>query len=150
VRALVLGGAWLLAAANLLVGALGAWRWQRSQPSRLFWTLLRGAQGLALLYALLVGVLVIDGRSPHDNLFYLYALLPLPVSFVAEQLRIAAAQTVLDQRELPDAAAVGRLPRGEQQAVVAQIVRREILVMALSALVIVFLAVRAVGTSRGF
>jgi hypothetical protein len=45
---------------------------------------------------------------------------------------------------------VAGLPEQEQQTLVAQIVRREIGVMALSALVVVFLALRAAGTAHGF
>jgi hypothetical protein len=106
-------------------------------------------QGAALAFAAFVGVLAAAGHSSREGLFYLYALLPLAVAFVAEQLRVASAQTVLDQRELDDAQAVGRLPEAEQHAVVAAIVRREMGVMALSALVVVFLAWRAAETAHG-
>jgi len=41
---------------------------------------------------------------------------------------------------------VGRLPAEEQQSIVLQIVRRELGVMAAAALVITFLALRALGT----
>ena len=69
---------------------------------------------------------------------------------MAEQLRVASAQTILDQRGLEGSEAVAGLPEQEQQTLVAQIVRREIGVMALSALVVVFLALRAAGTAHGF
>ena len=71
---------------------------------------LRAAQAGALVFAVVVGVLAVAGHHPSENLFYLYALLPLAVAFVAEQLRVASAQTILDQRGLPDASAVGALP----------------------------------------
>jgi hypothetical protein len=74
----------------------------------------------------------------------------LAVSFVAEQLRVASAQTILDQRDLEDARAVGALPEGEQYAIVAAIVRREMGVMTLSACVVIFLAWRAAETAHGF
>ncbi len=45
---------------------------------------------------------------------------------------------------------MGGLPEDEQHELVAAIVRREIGVMALSALVVVFLALRAAGTAHGF
>jgi len=115
-----------------------------------FWIALRIGQGSALVLALAVGSLAAAGKSASEGLFYLYALLPLAVAFVAEQLRVASAQTILDQRGLADAAAVGELPEGEQALVVAAIVRREIGVMALSALVVVFLALRAASTAHGF
>lgn len=148
-RAVVVG-ALALAALSAAPAALGGYRWYRNEPSRAFWLVLRGAQAWALLFAAAVGALAAAGKYPTDNLFLLYALLPLAVSFVAEQLRVASAQTILDQRGLESAQAVGELPRDEQHAVVAAIVRREMGVMALSALVVVFLALRAAGTAHGF
>ena len=91
-------------------GVLGGWRWYRCEPSRSFWVLLRVGQGSALTLALAVGSLAVAGKYSSDRLFYLYALLPLAVGFVAEQLRVISAQTILDQRELADAQAVGELP----------------------------------------
>jgi hypothetical protein len=146
----VMWGAFVLAALNALPGLLGAWRWYRHKSSRGFWVLLRVAQVAAILYAVAVGVLAATGRSSSENLFYLYALLPLAIAFVAEQLRVASAQTILDQREIPSAQAVGELPQAEQQQIVALIVRREMGVMCLSALVVVFLALRAAETAHGF
>ncbi|HWG08056.1 MAG TPA: hypothetical protein VN672_03510 [Solirubrobacteraceae bacterium] len=143
-----------VAALNGLAGLLGAWLWHDGDPSeraaRCFWLLLRAGQGSALVLALAVGSLAAAGHYSSDDLFYLYALLPLAVGFVAEQLRIAAAQTVLDQRQLADPQAVGALPEDEQRVVVREIVRREIGIMALSALVVAFLALRAAGTAHGF
>lgn len=145
----VVAGALALAALNAVPLLLGAWRWYRHEASRAFWIALRVGQVGALLFAVGVGVLAALGKNPSENLFYLYALLPLAVGFVAEQLRVASAQTILDQRELADAQAVGRLPEAEQQQVVAAIVRREMGVMTLSALVVVFLALRAAETAHG-
>ncbi|MFI5005012.1 MAG: hypothetical protein ACHQE6_08355 [Solirubrobacterales bacterium] len=145
----VVAGAIVVAALNVLPALLGGWRWYRGEASRAFWVLLRIAQGGAVLFALAVGLLAATGHSSTEGLFYLYALLPLAVAFVAEQLRIASAQTILDQRGLQSAAEVGQLPESEQQAVVAAIVRREQGVMALSALVVVFLLLRAAETAHG-
>ena len=97
-----------------------------------------------------IGALALAGRYSSDHLFYLYALLPLLVAFVAEQLRVSSAQTILDQRGLHRAEAVGGLPLPDQQALVGEIVRREMGVMALSALVVVVLALRAASTAHGF
>jgi hypothetical protein len=146
----VVFAAFALVALNLLPGLLGGWRWYRAQSSRAFWILLRVAQTGAILYAATVGVLAAAGHSSTDQLFYLYALLPLAIAFVAEQLRVASAQTILDQRELPDAKAVGELPEHEQHEIVVLIVRREMGVMTLSVLVVVFLALRAAETAHGF
>ncbi|MGN6372669.1 MAG: hypothetical protein ACTHM1_06725 [Solirubrobacteraceae bacterium] len=139
----------LVAAVNGVAAIVGAWSWHRHAPSRLFWVLLRVGQIAALLFAAGVGALAATGRNSSDSLFYLYALLPPAVAFVAEQLRIASAQTILDQRGLPNAQAVGELPEGDQHRLVAAIVRRETGVMALSAIVVVFLALRAAETAHG-
>jgi hypothetical protein len=150
----VVAGAIAVAALNAAAGLAGAWLYYRGEvgerPVRVFWLLLRVGQGSALAFALVVGALALAGHYSSDRLFYLYALLPLAVAFVGEQLRVAAASTILSQRDLPGAAAVGRLPEEEQRRIVIEIVRREIGVMALSALVVVFLALRAAGTAHGF
>jgi hypothetical protein len=146
----VVWGAVALGTLNAVPGLLGGWRWYRFQSSRGFWVTLRVAQIAAVAYVVAVGVLAAAGHISTDQLFYLYALLPLAISFVAEQLRVASAQTILDQRELPDAQAVGELPDDEQHEIVALIVRREMGVMTLSALVVVFLALRAAETAHGF
>ena len=151
----VVAGAMAVAALNAIPGLLGSWLWYRDDPSerrllRAFWVLLRVGQGSALVLALAVASLAVAGLFSTERLFYIYALVPLPVAFVAEQLRVASAQTILDQRDLEDAEAVGKLEQGEQQQIVAAIVRRETGVMALSALVVVFLALRAASTAHGF
>ena len=158
--ALVVAGALALAAVNALSGVLGATIWYRTgtsgvtaaQPrgARAFWLALRVGQAAGLLFAVFVGVLAAAGKYSSEHLFYLYALLPLAVAFVAEQLRVVSAQTILDHHGLENAAAVGELAESEQHALVGAIVRREIGVMALSALVVVFLALRAAGTAHGF
>jgi hypothetical protein len=146
----VVAAALAVATLNALPGLLGAWRWYRGEPSRVFWLLLRVGQGSAIVLALAVGSLAVAGDYSSERLFYLYALLPLAVAFVAEQLRVISAQTILDRRELADARAVGELGEDEQRTVVAEIMRRELGVMTLSALVVVFLALRAAGTAHGF
>jgi hypothetical protein len=135
------------AVTNLLAGALGAWRWWTVEPSRVFWVLCRGGQAIAVVQALVAGALAALGFHPADALYWLYALLPVVVSFVGEQLRVTAAQAVLDDRELEDAQAVGRLDDAGQRSVVLAIVRREMGTMAAAALVVAFLALRAWGTA---
>jgi hypothetical protein len=148
-RAVVIG-ALAIAILNAIPAALGLWGWYRGRPSRAFWILLRVGQVGALAFAILIGVLAIAGDYSSDRLFYLYALLPLAIAFVAEQIRITSAQTILDQRDLPDAQAIGRLRESEQHAIAVAILAREMVIMALSALVVVFLALRAAGTAHGF
>jgi hypothetical protein len=133
-------------ALNLAAGVVGAWAWWRVTASRVFWPLLRAGQVAAVLQAGLGGLLLALGREPTE-LHVLYGLLPVAIAFFAEQLRIAAADTVLSARGMETAQEVGELPTEEQHRVVMQIVRREIGVMALSALVITFLALRAAGTT---
>jgi hypothetical protein len=91
-------------------------------------------------------VLVLLGHKP-PNIHLIYGLLPLLVSFIAEQLRIASAAMVLDQRGFSSGAEVGSLPTEEQEGVVIAIVQREIGVMAIAALVVVVLLARAAGTA---
>jgi hypothetical protein len=131
---------------NSAAGLYGAWRWWRVEPSSAwFWRLLRAGQALVVLAAALGGVLYItDHKAP--GLHVLYGVLPLLVAFLAEQLRLASAQMVLDARGFDSAQEVAALPDDEQQRVVIAILRRELGVMTLSALVVVGLLARAAGT----
>jgi hypothetical protein len=133
-----------LVTVNLLAALAGAYAWSRAEPNRLFWPLLRTGQLLLGVQAALGLVLLSSGKEP-PSLHLMYGLVPLGVAFVAEQLRVASAQTVLDQRGLANSEAVGELPEPEQRTLVLQIVRREIGVMAASAAVIAFLGLRAAG-----
>lgn len=131
---------------NAAAGLWGAWRYWRAQPSRLFWRLLRAGQLAVVLEAALGGALELKGpKAPGIHL--IYGLLPLLVSFVAEQLRIASAQMVLDSRGFESSAEVGKLPEDEQRSVVVSILLREMGVMTLSAIVVVVLLARAAGTA---
>jgi len=126
-------------------GVWGAWCWYRVRQSPLFWRLLRASQVALVVQAALGGVLVLMGNKP-SSLHLIYGLLPLGISFVAEQLRIASAQMVLDSRGFESSAAVGKLPESEQRVVVLSILQRELGVMVLAALVILVLLIRAAGT----
>src|SRR5947208_11147609 len=128
-----------------VAGAWGAWCWWRGRSSAWFWRLLRASQAAVVIQAALGGVLVLIGHKP-PGLHVLYGVLPLLVSFFAEQLRVSAAQMVLDQRGFESAQAVGRLPDAEQQAVVVAIVQRELGIMVIAALVNVVLLARAAMT----
>jgi hypothetical protein len=130
-------------AVNAFAAAYAGVRWWQVAPSDAVWPLLRAAQVVAGLQALVAGVLFVAGYHPDDGLYWLYALLPVAIGFVAEQLRVAAAEQVLENRDLPDAQAVGALPEEQQRSVVLAVVRREMGVMALAALVVAFLALRA-------
>jgi hypothetical protein len=136
----------LVVISNGIAGVVSAFLWWRLEPHRFAWVLIRAGQAAAVAQAVAAGVLAASGLDPKDSLYWLYALLPVAVGFVAEQLRLASAQGVLDARGLEDAQAVGRLPDDEQRSIVLQIVRRELGVMAAAALVCAFLALRALGT----
>ena len=122
----------------------------RGALGRAFWVSLRVGQGSVVALAIALASLAAAGHHAKEDLFYLYALLPLAVAFVAEQLRALSAQAVLDQRGLEGAAAVGALPESDQQRVVAEVLRRELGVMTISAYVVAGLALRAASTAHGF
>ncbi len=130
-------------AVNGAAGAFAGLRWWQVRTSRAVWPLLRAGQVVAGLQAAAAGVLFAAGFRPADDLYWLYALLPVAIGFVAEQLRVVSAEQVLENRGLPDAQAVAALPESEQRSIVLTVVRREIGVMALAALVVAFLALRA-------
>jgi hypothetical protein len=123
----------------------GGWCWYRVRQSPVFWWLLRGGQIAVVVEVAIGGVLLIMGKH-ESSLHLIYGLLPLLLSFIAEQLRIASAQMVLDSRGLEGSAAVGKLPESEQRVVVIAILQRELGVMVLAALVMCVLLIRAAGT----
>jgi hypothetical protein len=137
----------VVAASSAGAAALGGWAWWQVQEVRVFWVVVRCAQAAAILLAAVAGVAAALGHRPDSGLFWVYAVVPVAVGFVAEQLRVVSAQTVLDARGIEDAQALGRRPESEQRSVVVAILRRETGVMALAALVICFLALRAIGTA---
>ena len=122
----------------------GIWAWYRSPHGRLFWWLLRLGMAATVLEAILGGIYELSHRA--SELHLIYGLVPIAVSFVAEQLRIASAQMVLDSRGFQSAADVGELDAAEQQVVVRTIVQRELGVMVLAAIVMTVLLARAAMT----
>lgn len=136
----------LAIALNAVVMLYGAWEWWRSRSDRWFWWLLRAAQLAVVVQAALGGILVALGHKP-SSLHVLYGVLPLLVALIAESLRAASAQLVLDGRGLEGSDAVRKLPVDEQRSLVATIMQREVGVMALAALVILVLLLRAAQTA---
>jgi heme A synthase len=126
---------------NLAAGAIGGWAWYRNQASIPFWYLLRIAQVSVFLQALLGGLLVVTNHKAAEDLHYLYGILPLVVSFIAEGARTGAAQREIGEIDFE------ALPPDTQQSIALQIVRREMGIMAVSCGVIFFLALRAATTS---
>ena len=131
----------LLIALNAAAGLVGGIAWYRNRASIPFWYLLRAAQAAVFLQALLGGLLVVTGHEPEESLHYLYGILPLVVSFIAEGARLDAAQ-----REVGDLDPESLTPE-EQESLALAIVRREMGIMAVSCGVIFFLGLRAAGTS---
>jgi hypothetical protein len=131
----------LLLAANLLAGAWGAVAWWKSIPTVGFWYALRVAQVAVVLQVGLGSILLLSGREADTALHYLYGVLPLVVSLAAEALR-----TGISEREL-EGLDFDSLPEGRRRAIAMAISRRETGVMAVSALVVFLLALRALGTT---
>jgi len=128
-------------ALNLAAFAIGGTSWYRNRPSIPFWYLLRAAQVSVFVQALLGGLLVVTNHEAPDELHYLYGILPLVVSFIAEGARAGAAQRELGEVDFDT------LPGPEQESIALQIVRREMGIMTVSCGVILFLALRAAFTS---
>ena len=131
-------------ALNLVAFAFGGVAWLRDRNSVPFWVLLRAAQVSVFIQVMLGGLLVFTGHKPDDDLHYLYGILPLVVSLVAEGARAGAAERELGEVDFES------LPTDSQQALALAIVRREMGIMAVSCGVILFLALRAAGTSGAF
>jgi hypothetical protein len=128
---------------NALAALIGLYAWLRS-PVKPFWVLLRTGQALVMVDAIIGAALLLDGKD-LPRLHLIYGLVPIAVSFVAEQLKLASADIVLQQRGLENAREVANLPEVEQRSLVSGIIRRETGVMAASAAVVALLCLRAQG-----
>jgi heme A synthase len=131
----------LLIVLNAAAFAVGGIAWYRDRASIPFWYLLRAAQASVFAQALLGGLLVVTNHEPEEGLHYLYGILPLLVSFIAEGARADAAHREVGELDYE------ALPQAEQESLALAIVRREMGIMAVSCGVIFFLALRAAGTS---
>lgn len=121
---------------SLVAGAWGGWCWRTRRPSVAFWYLLRVSQIAVVVQVALGAVLLLLGHEAA-NLHYLYGVLPVLVSLLAEGARYQANEHELEGLDFES------LPKARQQAVAAAIVRRETGIMSVGALVILFLALRA-------
>jgi len=126
---------------NLLAGSVGGIAWLRREPSVAFWYVLRVAQAAVVLQVGLGAILLLSGREAETGLHYLYGVLPLLVSLLAEAARAGAAERELTGLDFES------LPSERQRAIALAIVRRETGIMAVSALVIFLLALRAATTT---
>jgi hypothetical protein len=127
-------------AANLIAGVWGGVAWLRRLPSVGFWYALRVAQGAVVLQVGLGALLLLSGRE-GNGLHYLYGTLPIVISLLAEGARAGAAERELTGLDFES------LPPQRQRLIAAAIVRRETGIMAVSALVIFLLALRAATTT---
>ena len=131
----------LLLVANALAGVWGGVAWLRREPSVAFWYALRVAQVVVVIQVALGSILLLAGRNAPSGLHYLYGVLPLVVSLAAEALRSGVSERELDGLDFDS------LPRERRRAIALEITRRETGIMAVSALVVLALALRAIGTS---
>ena len=125
---------------NLFAGCWGAYAWLAEKPSEGFWYALRTAQVVTVLQVALGSLLLLLGYEAPD-LHYLYGVLAVVVAMLAEGARSGAGARELEGIDF-DA-----LPRERQRLVAFAIFRRETGIMAVSALVVFGLALRAAGTS---
>ncbi len=128
---------------SLGAGLWGGYAWYREEPSEGFWYLLRVSQVAMVLQALVGSILLLTGREAVDGLHYLYGALPVLVSMLAEGARAGAGERELEGIDFE------ALPPDRQRLVALAIFRRETGIMAVSALVVFGLALRAAGTSAG-
>lgn len=131
-------------AANALAGVWGGVAWLRKDPSRVFWGLLRVAQVVTVVQVLIGFALYSTGSRPESEIHYVYGAAPLVVAFASEAMRVGAAQ-----RELADVGDVHALAESEQVSVARRVLLREMGIMAVGALLILTLALRAAFTSGG-
>jgi hypothetical protein len=127
-------------ATNLIAGVWGGAAWLRRQASVGFWYALRVAQVAVVLQVGLGAILLLSGREAVDGLHYVYGVAPVLISLLAEAARAGAADRELVGLDFES------LPIERQRGIALAIVRRETGIMAVSALVIFGLAVRAATT----
>src|SRR4051794_14732281 len=87
-------------AVNGVAAAFAGLRWWQVRSSPAVGPLLRAGQVAAGCQAAVAGALFAAGFAPADGLYWLYALLPVAIGFVAEQLRLVSADQVLENRGL--------------------------------------------------
>jgi hypothetical protein len=127
-------------ATNLVAGAWGGVAWLRGRPAVGFWYALRLAQAAVVVQVLLGTILLMLGHRA-DDLHYVYGVLPLLVTLFAEGVRAGAAERELTGLDFES------LPKDRQRTIALAIVRRETGIMAASALIVLFLALRAAAES---
>jgi len=130
-------------ALNLAAATIGAYSWFLDRVWIAFWYLLRVAQLGTLVFVVTEFVLYLSGDKADDQLHYLYVVLPVVVSFLAEGMRAGAAGQELGEVDHHT------LSPEEQEEVAMLIVRRENGIMTVAAAVTAFLIWRAAVTTAG-
>jgi hypothetical protein len=128
-------------ALNLLAGAWGAVAWLARRPSVWFWYLLRAAQASVVVQVVLGALLLVAGKEAKDAIHYMYGSAPLLINFFAEGMRVNAAQREVGDLDFES------LEPARQREIALRIVRREMGVMTLAALLISAFVVRAAQVS---
>jgi hypothetical protein len=126
---------------NLAAGVWGGVAWIARRPSVWFWYVLRAAQVAIVVQVTLGALLLISGRESPDAIHYMYGTAPLVVNLFAEGMRVGAAQREIGDTDFES------LGAAEQRVTALRIVRREMAVMTLAALLIVAFAFRAAQVS---
>lgn len=128
----------LVLGANAAAAGWGSVAWLRRRTSVAFWPILRVAQAVVAIQAILGLTLVAMGREPPDGLHYIYGIAPLFIALFTEGLRYGSVQKEMEGVEDPES-----LPRSEQILLARRIVIREMGTMTVGTLLIVTLSLRA-------
>lgn len=144
-------GAWIVGVINGLAAIAGAAQWALNRPGPPFWGLARAGQIAAAIYAVFAGIYAAASEPPPDGLAWVYILTPVAVTYFAEQLRIIAAQTVLERHGYETASALREAVAGGDEdaarlatGIANEVLLREVAIIAAGSAVISFLAWRAV------
>jgi hypothetical protein len=127
-------------ASNGVAATWGAIAWSRRDPSKAFWYLLRLAQAVVVVQAV-VGMALALGGDEASAVHYVYGIAPLVVSLVSEGTRVTVASAEMASVEDPDS-----LDRRDRILMARRIVLREIGVMTIGTILIVTLGLRAIAT----
>jgi hypothetical protein len=129
-------------ALNVVAGVWGGVAWLTERASIFFWYVLRAAQVSVVLQVLFGLTLLLFGYEANDPIHYMYGSAPLLVSLFAEGMRAGAAQ-----REIPEGVDFQALGVTDQRMIALRIVRREMGIMTVGALLIAAFAFRAAQVS---
>jgi hypothetical protein len=127
---------------NTVVGLWGVGAALLNRTPVSFWYVLRAAQISVVVQVLLGALLLIAGHEPREDIHYMYGTAPLLVNLFAEGMRVGAAQ-----REVPEGVEFQGLPVTEQRTIAMRIVRREMMIMSIAALLVAAFALRAAQVS---